>query len=291
MKKKEIKETLTILAGRSSTIVFFIVAFEVMIMISPFAFFFYSVFNPIFKWLDHYAATRWLTSFFLPHMILPPNLFLKAVRILGSAFFIIGFFAFSMCALQVYLGKIFKWGAITLASLLPVVRQSLVVHELWEAAKRNIENKINYQTWKVIEKYDFAPDFFHISDEKILTFAAAKWFEYHKLVHQAAVSAGICDIHILQPNPYVPGSKKLTEEEQRAIKNSYPVGDYVKQGYPKLQKAVSTLQGQGVAAFDLTDIFKNSEESLWVDSCHLNEMGYKIILDQMYDLLQKILKD
>ena len=81
-----------------------------MIMISPFAFFFYSVFNPIFKWLDQYTATRWLTSFFLPHMILPPTLFLKTVRILGSAFFIIGFFTFIICALQVYLGKIFKWG-------------------------------------------------------------------------------------------------------------------------------------------------------------------------------------
>ena len=106
-------------------------------------------------------------------------------------------------------------------------------------------HRINYQTWKIIKKNDVAPDFFYISDEKILTFAAAKWFEYHKLVHEVAVSAGIYDIHILQPNPYVHDSKKLTEEEQGAIKNSYPVGDYVKQGYPKLQKAVLTLQGRG----------------------------------------------
>lgn len=107
---KKIKEILALIAGRGSIIVFFIMAFEVMIMISPFAFFFYSVFNPIFKWLGQYTATKWLTSFFLPHMILPPTLFLKTVRILGSAFFIIGFFTFIICALQVYLGKIFKWG-------------------------------------------------------------------------------------------------------------------------------------------------------------------------------------
>ena len=107
---KKIMEMMKILAGRGGIIVFFIMAFEVMIMISPFAFFFYSVFNPIFKWLDHYAATSWLTSFFLPHMILPPTLFLKTVRILGSAFFIVGSFTFIACALQVYLGKIFKWG-------------------------------------------------------------------------------------------------------------------------------------------------------------------------------------
>jgi hypothetical protein len=81
-----------------------------MIMISPFAFFFYSVFNPIFSWLDQFSSTRWLTSFFLPHMILPPTIFLKTVRISGSVFFIIGAIVFAVCALQVYLGKLFKWG-------------------------------------------------------------------------------------------------------------------------------------------------------------------------------------
>ncbi|HTY24706.1 MAG TPA: isoprenylcysteine carboxylmethyltransferase family protein [Desulfomonilaceae bacterium] len=98
------------IAARGGIIAFFIMAFEVMIMISPFAFFFYSVFNPIFAWLDHYAATRWLTSFFLPHMVLPPTLPLKAIRIGGSILFVIGLIGFLICALQVYLGKIFKWG-------------------------------------------------------------------------------------------------------------------------------------------------------------------------------------
>ena len=96
--------------GQGSILVFFIMAFEVMIMISPFAFFFYSVFNPFFHWLDAYPATRWLIHFFLPHMILPPTILLKIIRILGSALFVAGSITFIMCALQVYLGKIFKWG-------------------------------------------------------------------------------------------------------------------------------------------------------------------------------------
>ena len=98
------------IAARGGIIVFFIMAFEVMIMISPFAFFFYSVFNPVLHWLDKYPATQWLTTFFLPHMILPPTLFLKAIRILGSILFVVGAASFTICALQVYLGKIFKWG-------------------------------------------------------------------------------------------------------------------------------------------------------------------------------------
>ncbi|MGO9138268.1 MAG: methyltransferase family protein [Syntrophales bacterium] len=107
---RKLKEKITKVTAFASIVVFVIVAFEIMIMISPFAFFFYSVFNPIFDWLGQFSATRWLTAFFLPHMILPPTFFLKTIRIAGSAFFIIGAVAFIVCALQVYLGKLFKWG-------------------------------------------------------------------------------------------------------------------------------------------------------------------------------------
>jgi protein-S-isoprenylcysteine O-methyltransferase Ste14 len=98
------------LAAVSGIMVFVIMALEVMIMISPFAFFFYSVFSPFFNFLGQHSATRWATSFFLPHMILPPTLFLQGVRVAGSVLFLIGLFAFTVCALQVYLGKIFNWG-------------------------------------------------------------------------------------------------------------------------------------------------------------------------------------
>jgi len=98
------------IVAHGGIVAFFVMAFEVMIMISPFAFFFYSVFNPIFHWLDAYTTTRWLTHFFLPHMILPPTIPLKVIRILGSVFFVVGSLGFVVCALQVYLGKMFKRG-------------------------------------------------------------------------------------------------------------------------------------------------------------------------------------
>ncbi|MGO9415843.1 MAG: methyltransferase family protein [Syntrophobacteraceae bacterium] len=110
MKNSNLAQWFKIFAARGGIIIFFIIAFEVMIMISPFAFFFYSVFNPFLHWLDSYTATRWLTAFFLPHMILPPTLFLKAIRIAGSILFVMGCVTFIICAFQVYLGKIFKWG-------------------------------------------------------------------------------------------------------------------------------------------------------------------------------------
>ena len=112
MEKLNIREWVKNMAAHGGILFFFIMAFEVMIMISPFAFFFYSVFNPIFHWLDIYPITRWLTHFFLPHMILPPTVPLKIIRILGSVLFVLGSTTFIICALQVYLGKIFKWGIV-----------------------------------------------------------------------------------------------------------------------------------------------------------------------------------
>ena len=91
----------------------FIVAFEIVIMISPFALFFYSVFNPFLLALNQFALTRWLTAFFLPHMIVPPNEILRTIRILGSEFFVAGMVVFFICAAQVYSGKLLKKGTAT----------------------------------------------------------------------------------------------------------------------------------------------------------------------------------
>ncbi len=108
--RKAVYNLIKVISARAGVLVFFIMAFEVMIMVSPFAFFFYSVFSPFFNFLNRFSSTAWLTNFFLPHMILPPTLFLKSVRILGSILFVIGVVTFIVCACQVYIGKLFKWG-------------------------------------------------------------------------------------------------------------------------------------------------------------------------------------
>jgi protein-S-isoprenylcysteine O-methyltransferase Ste14 len=101
------------LAAKGAILLAFIVAFEIVIMISPFALFFYAVFNPFLLALDHSAATRWLTALFLPHLIVPPDLFLATIRLAGSVLFVLGMSAFLLCAIQVYAGKLRKTGEAT----------------------------------------------------------------------------------------------------------------------------------------------------------------------------------
>jgi protein-S-isoprenylcysteine O-methyltransferase Ste14 len=102
-------------------VLYFVICLEILIMISPFAGFFYSAFNPFLLGLARYPATRWLSSFFFVHLVAPPNEFLQFVRIMGSVLFVAGFVVFLVCALQVYASKFLKTGP-SLKALYSVIR-------------------------------------------------------------------------------------------------------------------------------------------------------------------------
>ncbi len=96
----------------SAVVLYFVIAFEVLIMISPFAGFFYSVFNPVLLKLAASPSTRWLSAFFLPHMVLPEDPLLLIVRVAGSVLFVLGMATFLVCAAQIYTAKFTKKGAV-----------------------------------------------------------------------------------------------------------------------------------------------------------------------------------
>ena len=107
--------------GNSAIVLYFIIGLEIMIMISPFAGFFYSVFNPFLLAIAKYPSTKWLSSFFLPHMVVPPDDFLKFVRVMGSVLFVLGMAIFFICAFQVYANKFLKKGT-ALKGLYSIIR-------------------------------------------------------------------------------------------------------------------------------------------------------------------------
>lgn len=90
---------------RGLIVLYFVIGLEVLIMISPAAGFFYAAFNPFLLSLAQSPATRWLTAFYLPHMVSPPDMFLKMVRVAGSVLFVAGGAVFFLCAGQVYYHK------------------------------------------------------------------------------------------------------------------------------------------------------------------------------------------
>jgi protein-S-isoprenylcysteine O-methyltransferase Ste14 len=94
----------------SAIVLYFVIGCEVLVMISPFAAFFYAAFNPVLLFFARWPATHWLAGFFLPHMVLPPGAFLKTLRVAGSVLFVGGALVFLICAVQVYFHKFSRRG-------------------------------------------------------------------------------------------------------------------------------------------------------------------------------------
>jgi hypothetical protein len=176
---------------------------------------------------------------------------------------------------------------ITSISLLPIMRQSVVVHYTWRALNSLWSRRVSAISRDIEKSYESKKRVFATEeDNTILDYAAHRWRSYHNLIHSLASAQGILAIHALQPNPFVPDSKTLTPEEKNLIENSYPIRDYVVNGYPKLQSKISNLRRQGVIVEDLTDIFKVINTPIWLDAAHPNEEGARLIMDKIVELIR-----
>jgi len=86
-----------------------LVMIEVVIMISPFAFYWYSLYAPTLQGLHRWHATAWMESFFLPHSVITTSRFLEVMRWqVGSWAFGLGLLAALICSVQVYGTKLLK---------------------------------------------------------------------------------------------------------------------------------------------------------------------------------------
>ena len=95
-------------------IVYGLVMFEVVIMISPFAFYFYAAYGPTLRWLNHSRVTAWSTGFLLPHAVFTTSPLLEFLRWdLGRYAFGLGLVAFFALAVQIYGSHLFGRRVVT----------------------------------------------------------------------------------------------------------------------------------------------------------------------------------
>jgi len=88
-----------------------LIGVEIVVMITPFALYFYSVYGPILRFLDNVSWLSWTTEFFLPHMVFP-----NAPVILGISYLqlllIIGLVLFFSAAIPLYYRRFTKKGVV-----------------------------------------------------------------------------------------------------------------------------------------------------------------------------------
>lgn len=89
------------------------IALEVVVMVTPFTVYFYSIYAPILNGLESNPATAWLTAFFLPHISYTGDPMLTTLAYLGPVLFALGLAIFFVCAYQVYSAKLLKRGVVS----------------------------------------------------------------------------------------------------------------------------------------------------------------------------------
>ncbi len=91
-----------------------LVMLEILIMISPFALYWYSVYSPTLQALHRWSGTAWLECFVLPHSVITTSTALEAFRwVIGPYLFSIGLLGFLVLAVQIYAAKFRRKGMVT----------------------------------------------------------------------------------------------------------------------------------------------------------------------------------
>lgn len=94
-------------------IVYLVIGFEILFMISPAALYFYSLYGPALNVLNRWETTAWLTQFFLPHISTTRSPVLNALPWIGGVFAVIGAAWFLASAGQLYWNKFRQKGLVT----------------------------------------------------------------------------------------------------------------------------------------------------------------------------------
>lgn len=97
----------------AAALIYLAAGLEVIIMITPFTVYFYSVYAPVLRWLESSPLTAWLTAFFLPHITYTGDPLLALLTYLAPTLFGLGLAIFFVCAFQVYSAKLFRRGVVS----------------------------------------------------------------------------------------------------------------------------------------------------------------------------------
>ena len=125
------------------------------------------------------------------------------------------------------------------------------------------------------------------SEREMLTYLVDLWRRSSRTIHGMATGAGIRYYHFLQPNQYVPGAKPMGDAERRdAVRPGAAYRRLVETAYPMLRSSGRALVADGVRFQDLTAVFADHPEPLYVDACcHVHARGNIVVADRIFDAM------
>ena len=107
----------------------------------------------------------------------------------------------------------------------------------------------------------------------------AVWVNSSLQMWRLSEASGVAYYHFLQPNQWTVDTKTLTDYELKyAMGSTSTYGKTALAGYPSLIAAGERLSEAGVPYADLTRIYRETRETVYIDNCcHVNQLGNRIM--------------
>ena len=144
-------------------------------------------------------------------------------------------------------------------------------HRIWHVIDQRLEDSVN----KVVNSHSQAGPGSHPMDARIMVWAryTSDQALFYKMRNKIAY-------FFIQPNQYDRGSKTFSAEE---LKKAYKgPNEKLEQWYHMLRATGSKLKASGINMIDLTRIFADSNETIYIDDCcHVNRKGNLIMAEAM----------
>jgi hypothetical protein len=161
------------------------------------------------------------------------------------------------------------------SSLLTAFAAARIQLALGELARAQDEyaRRLPERVWpRVLVGPPFPPE-----DRAAIEVAVRGWVESARDLQAVCDERGIVCLHALQPTLHDPGAKRATAQELQvgAIGETWRIA--VEIGYPLLREAGARMEAEGVAFADASRIFADVEETLYIDACHFDWEGQKIL--------------
>ncbi len=181
-------------------------------------------------------------------------------------------------------------------------RNSPLSNLLWSLSHVNYRNKVSTVDLAAanLEKRDpeqrdfnyeaMGPDYEFTTWEDLYQYSVDMWANSANLMHAAAKANGASYIHFLQPNQYIEGSKPLMSEAEKktAFMSNGGYGNLYKRIYPRVQEKFEWFEAQGIEFHDLTYMYKDVAEPLYIDNCcHVNTLGYTMLVDRIVETIHQ----
>ncbi len=117
------------------------------------------------------------------------------------------------------------------------------------------------------------------SPDDVMRSAIRMWSESSRSLRAVCEARRIAYVHVLQPTLHDTPYRTMTEAERLAGAALDPWIEGVHLGYPLLRVAGRELAAGGERFVDGSPLFQSVEETIYVDSCHLNRKGNAMLAE------------